>query len=86
LISVYYINIHDVQFDWTTDDGIEPTFDEKNAIRDMVVGGLLDVPVVTDGIELSESIANAISDKTGWSVLDFEYNIYGVGEKEDENV
>lgn len=83
MISIYYINIHDVKFDWTTDDGIEPTFEEKEAIRQSVLGGVIDVPVVMDGIELSESIANAISDKTGWSVLDFEYNIYGVGEKQD---
>lgn len=81
--SIYYINIHDVKFDWTTDDGIEPTFDEKESIRQSVLGGVIDVPAVSDGIELSDLIADAISNKTGWAVLDFEYNIYGVGEKQD---
>jgi len=81
--KVYFINVHDVKFDWTTDDGFEPTFDEKESARQSVLVGVIEVPVVTDGLELGESIANAISDKTGWAVLDFEYNICGVGEKQD---
>ena len=81
--NLYYINIHDVKFDWTTDDGIEPTFEETVAIRQSVLAQPIAVPVSMSNTDLGESIADAISNKTGWAVLDFEYNIYGVGEKQD---
>jgi hypothetical protein len=83
--SNYLVIIHDVVFDWSTDDGQMPTEIEKAEIRDSITKESVVVPMADNVDDLNESIMNVLSDKTGWSILDFEYHLAAVV-KGDENV
>lgn len=74
----YMVMIHDLDLDWESDDGSELSTAEKRRIKDTVTKTTLEVPVYSDSVDLENAIADVISDKTGFCVKDFEYNICGM--------
>jgi len=75
----YLVLIHAVSFDWSFDLDEEPSFEVKKAALDKVMNKAIQVPIPDNiGEGIDSSIADVISDMTGWCVRDFEYHIAGV--------